>query len=316
MDKKERLKHLHHLDLGEGFCLRRAEAAEWETYAGVYYHQATVGFYRNGNGAGGLLPAGDEPFWLQRDEAVQGGLALSAGAFRHLFALPPFRTDAELIRRIAQALRRVGGPGQPLRAWDVPDDGAEAYIRAGFRPDPCRFRWMQRPAAEFADMLPDPLAWRPVEVLRDSAGARMALEREAGLLLFKHAPEAGRLELTPPSFAQTLHRLREWAARSSKAGLDASSLVYDGATRALIGVCLIGYAEGCPTIDGLAVLPTFRGRGVATRMLGRAMTVLARNGERLFRIRIMHGHPIESLCYRLGFMPGPLFMPEMTFVRS
>jgi len=315
MDNKARLKDLSTLKLSESLHLCRAEAEEWVRYFHVYYHQATIAFGCN-DPADSLLAGRDQPYWLMKDHHMVGGLAMTPFAFRYLFAIPPFQADAGVIKLIAQAIRRVAGGEAPIRALDIPDDDADDYIRAGFRPDPCRFRWMRRPAAVFSDDSPAPLIWRRAEIVCDSGETRLNLEREAGLFLYKHAHGEGSGEKTSASFSQTLQRIREYAARSPKAVLDASGAAYDRATHAMIGVCLIGISEGCPAIEALAVGQAFRGRGVATDMLQRALTVLAQNGEALLRIRILHGHPIESLCYRLGFMPGPLFIPEMTFARS
>jgi len=312
MDRKTWLKKASTLKLTESLHLCRADAPEWERYVHVYYHQATIAFRCREKE--NFLSGGDEPFWLVKDQTVVGGLALSPWAFRYFFTVPPFEGGAEVIRLIAQTLRRQGGNGLPIQAMEVPDVDADDYIRAGFRPDPCRFRWMRRPTAVFEGEHPE-MIWRRAETACDSGETRLKLEREAGLFLFKHAQGGESGERGAMSFPETLLRLREFAAQSPEAVLEASGAAYDRATHALIGVCLIGYSEGCPVIEALAVRPGFRGKGVATNMLRRALTALAHRGEPMLRARIAHGHPLESLCHRLGFMPGPLFWPAMTFDR-
>lgn len=313
MDYKGRPEDQLRLDLTEPFYLCRAEATKWERYFSVYYHQAMIGFRHNEIGS--LLPAGETPFWLKKDQTIQGGIALSSRALRYLFTIPPFKADPEMVRMIAKALQQIGGMEQPFRALTIPDDDVDVYIRAGFRPDSGRFRWMQRPTSECSNVSSKHLTWRPAEIICEAGEPHLKLEREAGLFLFKHASESGNVKPPSSTFRQMLHRLREYAAHSPKGVLEASSFVFDDATHALIGVCLIGSRGGFPTIDELAVLPAFKGRGVATSMLQRALTVLAQNGEPLIRICIMHGHSLESLCYRLGFMPGPPFLQGMTFDR-
>ncbi|MEI0739874.1 hypothetical protein VQ056_30040 [Paenibacillus sp. JTLBN-2024] len=69
---------------------------------------------------------------------------------------------------------------------EVPDGDADNYIRAGFRPDPCRFRWMRRPTVVFEGEHPE-MIWRRAETACDSGETRLMLEREAGLFLLKHA---------------------------------------------------------------------------------------------------------------------------------
>lgn len=303
MKREDQLGNSLRLELTESLHLCRAETAEWERYCSVYYNLAVIGFFRQA-WFPSLLPAGFMPFWLESDGVIAGGAAISSGAIHYLFTIPPFHVDSRLLKQLTHSIRQLAGGDQTFHAYEILSDQEDVYIRAGFRPDPHRFRWMQRPAAVFNHFFNDNIMLRSLETFQESGERRLLLEREIGLFLFKYADEGAHEEFT---FAEVLIKLRQYAAGSSEDVLAASSLVYDAGTRALIGVCLIGMEACCPSIEELAVLPSCRNRGLATGMLRRALTVLKKRDEPLLRIRVMHGHPVEALCSQLGFMPGPLF---------
>ncbi|WP_136604556.1 GNAT family N-acetyltransferase [Paenibacillus dokdonensis] len=306
MKREDQLGDSLRLVLTESFHLCRAESAEWERYCSIYYNQAVIGFFRQA-GFPSLLPAGFIPCWIECDGVIAGGAAISSGAIHYLFAIPPFHVDSRLLKQLTHSIRQLAGGDQTFHAYEILTDQEDVFIRAGFRPDPHRFRWMQRPAAVFNHFINDNITLRSLETFQENGERRLLLEREIGLFLFKYTNEgaSGAQEAFP--FADVLIKLRQYAAGSSEDVLAASSLVYDAGTRALIGVCLIGMEACCPSIKELAVLPSFRNRGVATGMLRRALTILKKRDEPLLRIRVMHGHPLEALCSQLGFMPGPLF---------
>ncbi|MWV43637.1 GNAT family N-acetyltransferase [Paenibacillus sp. HJL G12] len=310
MRTEDRLKNLQVIELTASMHLYKAEFAEWKRYCSIYYHQAVVGFQLQA-GLAHLPLEGSMPYWLKNDGVIIGGAAISIDAIRCLFTIPPHQADAGLVRLLSKAIRQLGEM-QAIHARDVPTDQEDIYIRAGFCPEPYGYRWMQRPSAEFIQPLNSGIKLAHPEINNEAGEHRLLLEREIGLFLFKHAYDRACTRMPAISFAEVLVKLRSNAARNPEDVLLASSLIYDTATRALIGVCLIGMQEGCPSIDELAVMPSFRGRGLATRMVQRALTILEQRGQPLLRIRVMHGHPIESVCFQLGFMPGPLFLPSMT----
>ncbi|MGN7355921.1 GNAT family N-acetyltransferase [Paenibacillus sp. SAF-054] len=312
MKGKNPLADVRQLDLGASLRLRRADPVEWRRYFSIYYNQAAVGFDRQADSYS-LLPDEYMTYWLEAEDSLIGGVALAHGAIRHLFGIPPWGPDGEWLRMLVRKLRQLdlNGEGPAFNAYDILDDQEEVFYRAGFRPEPYRYRWMQRAAADLPSSVGSMGEVRSPEAYHEGQELRLRLEREIALFLFKHASEETGPDQEERTYAAALRRLRQLAVRSSEDGLRASSLLYDRETRALIGICLIGMETGCPTIEALAVMPAYRGRGLASGMLARALSVLRVQGQPLLRIRVMHGHPLESLCYRLGFMPGPLFLPSM-----
>lgn len=332
MDYKLRQDNLLPLDPADSLDLSRAEFAEWERYCSVYYSQAADGFHRLA-GLSVLLPEGYAPFWLKQGDRLLGGVALSDSGIRNLFTVPPFEAGPGLIKRITQVMRQMGERELPLQALDVPEGQEDAYIRAGFWPEPYRYRWMLRPTSAYTGLAEQNIICRPVEAALDSDEPRLKLEREIGLFLFKHVYGEPEKKFGIPagifsgiehhegdnpgaaacSFSAVLSNLRKYAGYSPKSALTASCLLYDAATHALIGVCLIETAEDrIPSIYVLAVHSSYRGQGLGAKMLRYVLTLLEKTGESYLRVKVMHGHPLESLCYSCGFLPGPFFNPVMT----
>ncbi|MGG4044024.1 GNAT family N-acetyltransferase [Paenibacillus favisporus] len=313
MNREDRLVASPHGGTPESVSIREAERAEWEWYLRIYDKQMAAGIklpLHNDS----FLPAGFMPYWLKKNGKVIGGAALSGSAIRDLFTISPHQVDHRLILAVVKAIRETeaGGGTRTIRAYEVFADQEDAYMRAGFFPAPHRHRWMQRPTAEYDSHGNGGSAFQSVEIQNEGGERRLVLEREIGLFLFKHAWHEEGTKLEDASFADVLSKLRLDAAHMTEETTTASSLLYDTSTRALIGVCIIGMLAGCPTIQELTVMRAYRGRGLATQMVQKALTMLKKQELPLLRIRAMHGHPHESLCFQLGFMPGPLFISTMT----
>ncbi len=83
----------------------------------------------------------------------------------------------------------------------------------------------------------------------------------------------------------------------------ASTLVYDKDTGQLIANCRLCLQDNQAAVYSIGVLPAYRGRGLATRMLQRALSELKGNYP-LLRLYVMEGNDAESVYFNLGFVPG------------
>lgn len=68
-------------------------------------------------------------------------------------------------------------------------------------------------------------------------------------------------------------------------------------------------------VYSIGVTPAYRGKGIATRMLQRALTVI-QGSYPLLRLYVMEGNDAESVDYNLGFMPGVQEVQSMRVPRS
>lgn len=79
-----------------------------------------------------------------------------------------------------------------------------------------------------------------------------------------------------------------------------------GAIRALLGVALFRrkLVAGQLLMDGIAVSPTMRGRGVGTQLLHGLIAYARREGYRSIRLDVIDTNPAARRLYeRLGFVP-------------
>lgn len=131
---------------------------------------------------------------------------------------------------------------------------------------------------------------------------------------FLHAAHEGSIDAVRRN-QETLDSTLSWVSaypyETNESLLKASSLVYDKETMKLAGACLISDQDGLPAIFGIAVLPEFSGKGLATRMIKKALTVLKAHYP-VLRLYVMQGNSAESVYYNLGFMPGPLEVQKFT----
>ncbi|WP_238327914.1 GNAT family N-acetyltransferase [Paenibacillus gorillae] len=56
-------------------------------------------------------------------------------------------------------------------------------------------------------------------------------------------------------------------------------------------------------VYSIGVLPAYRGKGLATLMLKRALSIL-KDHYPILRLYVMEGNEAESVYYNLGFAPG------------
>ena len=88
---------------------------------------------------------------------------------------------------------------------------------------------------------------------------------------------------------------------------EASAMVYHKMSKKLIAVCLAGKnkedAYDFSKINHVAVLPEYRGIGIALRLVKRALTILSELSPATM-LDVSVGNPAEAMYYKLGFFPG------------
>ncbi|MCY9517833.1 GNAT family N-acetyltransferase [Paenibacillus apiarius] len=67
--------------------------------------------------------------------------------------------------------------------------------------------------------------------------------------------------------------------------------------------CRLCLQNNYAAIYSIGVIPAYRGRGLASRMLKRALTVL-NDKYSILRLYVMEGNDAESIYFNLGFVPG------------
>jgi ribosomal protein S18 acetylase RimI-like enzyme len=83
----------------------------------------------------------------------------------------------------------------------------------------------------------------------------------------------------------------------------ASTLIYDEKTKELVGVCLISLWQEWPLIWEIAVKPSYAGKGLGTKMLKKALSVLQEEYP-VLRLYVTIGNDAEKVYHNLGFLKG------------
>lgn len=79
--------------------------------------------------------------------------------------------------------------------------------------------------------------------------------------------------------------------------------MYDRKSGQLIANCLLGLQDDYAAVYSIGVMPSYRGKGLATLMMKRGLSLL-KDKYPLLRLYVMEGNDAESVYTNLGFVPG------------
>lgn len=296
-------------NLSETVYLQKADPEDWGVYCSVYYSSEYNGFFKESVYDFFLKR---DPFWIYEGTKKIGGLVIAPNVIYLLYFIPPFREEAAVMHLLKKALMQWSDPSSPITAYEILPDQSDLFARAGFWPGEFRCRWMQRPTEIFSHDWEESYTVLQPEIIIENDKRRLKSDREIGHFLYKSF--AGGIESTrrnQQSFQDYITNLEYYAYECNEHTLAASTLVYDKQTHALIGVCLVSMQDSFPAVYEIAVLSGYTGRGIATYMLKRALTILKQQQFPVLRLYVMQGNRAESVYYNLGFIPGPLEIQQM-----
>lgn len=286
-------------DLSGGYLIRKAEPEEWGVFCSVYYNMQYTGFFREEGFAGSRKNA----FWIYKGETKIGGVRMSPNVIYHLFFIPPFNDSFGVLKQLKELLTHWSDRTKPIRTYEVLPDQVQLFARSGFWPDEFRCRWMQRPTDHFEVVWDDDLRIESPEILENGQGTkRFILENEIAHCdfdSFRGGFEAVRRKKSSledfiphedPNYANEIL-------------VQASTLVFDKNSGQLIANCRLCLQDNVAAVYSIGVTPAHRGKGLATRMLQRALTIL-KDKYPLLRLYVMEGNDAESVYFNLGFIPG------------
>jgi len=288
-------------DLRDGYRLVKSEPLEWGVHFSVYYNMAYNGFWKDD---GYDIPS-DKAYMIYHDNERVGGVCIAPNVIYHLFFIPPFSQKLEVLRLLKELLISWSDPAKPIRAVEILPDQIDSYSMLGFQPNEFRNRWMQRPTAKFE------VEWgKHVEITTpkfDTSSVEKRLVQEDELnRLFYLAHKQGMENMRRHRITEADHRVAtEFVYETNESLLEASTIVYDKRTHQLIGACLISLQGRTPAVFNIAVLPTHRCKGLATKMLKHALNVL-NSDYPVLKLYVMQGNEAELVYYNLGFQPGVL----------
>ncbi|WP_225446335.1 GNAT family N-acetyltransferase [Paenibacillus rhizovicinus] len=284
--------------------MSQADSTDWGVYYSVYYNMAYNGFFKD---QGLKMNHWRRKFWIHQGPAKIGGVVMAPNVIFGLFFIPPFNDEMKVVQLLKKALLNGSDRTKAILAYEILPNQIDLFSRAGFWPGEFRCRWMQRPTETFS------IDWD--DDLRIAVPEFCTMDDEVNL---NNAEEIS--ELSYSSYSGTLSGVRrQWTSReffsawtkqfaqeSNENLRIASSLIYDNTSGQLVGACLVSLQDGMPALFNIAVVPSHRGKGIATKMIQRALSVLREQDYPILRLYVMQGNDAEAVYYNLGFAAGPL----------
>ncbi|MEK5416432.1 GNAT family N-acetyltransferase [Paenibacillus sp. FSL L8-0708] len=286
-------------DLNNDYSIRKADSEEWGLYCSIYYNMQYNGFFKEER----FNSAQRNAFWIYKGESKIGGVRMSPNRIYHLFVIPPFNDTFVVLKLLKKLLIYWSDRTKPIKTFEVLPDQVQLFARAGFWPDEFRCRWMHRPTDHFEVEWNEELRIESPQIEDNGMGAkRFILEEQIAECNF--ASFDGSLEATRrKKFAYEDFIPSEEPNYTNEELLTASTLVYDKKSGQLIANCLLGLQDDYAAVYSIGVIPAYRGKGIATRMLKRGLNLL-KDKYPILRLYVMEGNDAESVYLNLGFVPG------------
>lgn len=291
--------------LRDGYRLERADNKGFTDYYTVYSQMNIAnGFFKKSYDVmRTVVDDEDECFWIIKDDKKIGGVFIEPNNIAELFIIPPYSNVDLVLERLKEILVFWSDTTKDILADIVQPSLVENYEKIGFKKVESG-RWMIRPTEEFN------ITWG--EGLYVSLPKREN-QGEIGKLL--HEAFESNVNLHS---SYTLDEYKDWVKEYLDDYLDndmlnrASTLVYDGNTNELVGVCYVSLWQEWPLISQIAVKPNYEGRGIGTKMLKKALTILKKEYP-VVRLYVDIGNEAEEVYNSLGFLKG-LELTQMRLV--
>lgn len=298
-------KEILSYELRDGYRLERADNKGFTDYYTVYSQMniANGFFMKSYDVMRTVVDDEDECFWIIKDDKKIGGVFIEPNNIAELFIIPPYSNVDLVLERLKEVLVFWSDTTKDILADIVQPSLVENYEKIGFKTVESG-RWMIRPTEEFNIM------WGKEYYInlpkRENQG-------EIGKLLYESFESNVNLHSS-----YTLDEYTDWVKEYLDDYLDndmlnrASTLVYDGNTNELVGVCYVSLWQEWPLISQIAVKPNYEGRGIGTKMLKKALTILKKEYP-VVRLYVDIGNEAEEVYNSLGFLKG-LELTQMRLV--
>ncbi|MGG1634284.1 GNAT family N-acetyltransferase [Paenibacillus sp. NRS-1760] len=286
-------------DLSKEYSIRMADPEEWGLYCSVYYNMQYNGFFREESYAASRRNS----YWIYEGENKIGGVRMAPNVIYHLFFIPPFNDAFKILKLLKKIVIHWSDRSQPIKTFEVLPDQVQLFARAGFWADEFRCRWMQRPTDHFEVIWDDNLIIESPQIEENETGAKRFINEDdiahCDYESFKGGFEAVRRK----KFSLEDFMPNEDPNYSNDILVQASTLIYDKNSGQLIANCRLCLQDNMAAVYSIGVIPAHRGRGLATLMLQRALSML-KNKYSILRLYVMEGNDAESVYFNLGFVPG------------
>lgn len=292
MQTKEWTKEEKYYELYGGFSLEKADNKEYAKYYAIYLN-VDIGFKSSYEQKYSVVSEDDNCYWIIKDNVRIAGAFLGPNYIEGVFIIPPYQDIYKVLGILKEVLLIWSDKSKEIRAVVVSPLEIDYYQRLGFRVSDMG-RWMIRPTAEYD------IEWDKKFEVRTPITDDIDKVGELFFDAFKN--DVGRIKY---SLEERTSFIKYYFENNSSKELliRASTTIYDRNTNELIGVCLVSEYRGWPLIYDIAVKSSFRGKGLSSRMLKKAITV-SNEKYPAIRLYVQCGNDAESVYHNLGFMPG------------
>ncbi|WP_346913974.1 GNAT family N-acetyltransferase [Clostridium sp.] len=292
-------------NLRDNYRLERANIEEFTDYYTVYSQMNIAnGFFKKSYDImRTVVDDEDECFWVVKNDRKIGGVFIEPNNIAELFIVPPYSDITLILERLKEILLFWSDSTKNIVANVVEPKLVESYEKIGFQKVESG-RWMIRPTEEFD------IKWGEEFYVKFPAREN---QEEMGKLL--HEAFESNMNLHS---SYSLEEYTEWVKEYFDDYLNedilnkSSTLVYDRNTNELVGVCYVSLWQEWPLISQIAVKPSYEGRGIGTKMLKKALTILKKEYP-VVRLYVDIGNEAEQVYDNLGFLKG-LELTQMKLV--
>lgn len=289
--------------LGNGFVLKRADKHEFGIHEAIYSN-ADLELSFSWRILTSANENSDNLFWIYRDDKRIGGVHIGPNVMSSFFMEVPYIYDRFIvITALNDALSEWSNDEESIKIYGVIPEDIHYFNRLGYRIMRSR-RVMIRPTETFDDIDWGKDYMIKVPDINDVLKiGRLFFESYSGGIDYECFGEQN-LQEAIESAKYVLNVYRE------NNTLEGSTLVFDKNTKELVGACLAGINGFCDNgfseIGEVVVKPEYRNRGIASRMIKRALTNLKRISPATI-LCVTIGNSSEALYNNLGFFPGIKF---------
>jgi GNAT superfamily N-acetyltransferase len=288
-------KDIQIYELPEGFSI---EKAPWEQFAPwwtVYViFEDNIWFRQSYEMALSVLKDCEICYWIKKDGKRIGGVLMEPNYMNCLYLEPPFSDYGKMVVILKNLLVSWSDSTKDIMVGGARPKEINYYQRAGFRSGQTR-RCMIRPTESFD------ISWDEDYIIAEPS-------REDGMEIAKllHAAFHGGVGYQGTVDLEGHKKDGDIYFKyfgDNELLKKASTLIYDKNTNELIGTCLVSLWEECPLIYDVAVHPDHQGRGLASKMIKKALTV-AKEQYPVLKLFVTLGNDAELVYHKLGFMAG------------
>ncbi|OPA73745.1 hypothetical protein BVG16_27035 [Paenibacillus selenitireducens] len=254
-------------------------------------YRKNVWFRRSWDDIQQMMMTAEACYWICENGKKIGGISLSELSIGSLFLIPPYELSSSIVKYLKEFLIDRKPENTSIEAYNVLPEHLRAFQEEGFAVVRTR-KCMIRPTESLIyEKLPSSFAYVTPSV--QNIDKLAVLLNEA----FRGTPD----EQDAATYREGL--MNYFTYHSDVDLLEASTMIWNHDHTEIVGVCLVSNWEESPLIYDVAVNPLYRGKGIATFILSRAISTLEEKYP-VIRLFVTSGNGAEQLYAKLGFYGG------------